>query len=150
MKASNTIKKICVVVVIIVVVMSFPYLLFKIHADSFIRHKFTSIEDTRICIESYESDIEIEVENPDEKKEILSVLQSELKYVGPQWYRIAFQIGKSEIYCIRIYDYGDSGNSWIIYISDNPDHNYMNYGNVYGSKLAVNHNVIEMLRVYID
>lgn len=126
-----------------------PYLWFGLEAYSFTGHKFDSYNSTIVWIESHKTDTEKKLITEQEKEEVLSLLQDELKYAGPLWYRTPFTIrGDDETYCISITDFGNGGD-WLIYVSDKPEYSYLRCGDAFGAKFAVNYEVIECLREFI-
>ena len=149
MKEKHIAGWITTALVIIVGLMSFPYVWFQIEVDEFQEHKFIPGQSVRICIDDYKNDTEIEIISRRDKNVVLSALQNELDYAGPLWYRTPFQIkGEYEIYCIRIDDYSENSGSWNLYVSDNPRHNFLNCGENFNARFAVNSSVLEVLREY--
>ena len=92
----------------------------------------------------------MELLSKQEKEDLIFLLQDELKYDGPLWYRSPFTIrGSDETYCLMITDFKNHGD-WLIYVSDKPEYNYMLCSNDFGAKFAVNHTVLEYLRELVN
>lgn len=144
------VKKIIIKLVLIGIIISFPYFWFKIYANSFLKHDFNLVDNVAIYIDAYKTDTRLTLDNIEDKNAVLNILQNQLDYTGPLWYRTPFtKNGPEETYCIMIDAYGNDKGSWVIYISDNPDHCFLHYNNIIGAKFAVNEKILESLRQYI-
>jgi len=139
-------KRIILWIIIFLNITIMPYLWFKLETISFIKHKFNSYSNVMILIDAHKTETSTELEYEQSKESVISLLQYELKYTGPLWYRTTFTTGgPDETYCIRITDFENNGD-WLIYVSDKQEYSYLQCGDAFGAKFAVNYKVIEYLR----
>lgn len=149
MKEKHIAGWITTALIIIVGVLSFPYVWFQVEADEFLEHKFYPGKEIMVKIDSYRTDAEVSLETRRDKNAVISALQRELEYTGPLWYRTPFRtVGEDEIYCIRVNDFSEDGGSWMLYISNNPVYSFLDCSDAFGAKLTASDELLEILREY--
>ncbi len=146
MKEKHIAGWITTALIIIVGVLSFPYVWFQVEANEFLEHKFVVYGDVDVEIHDYQQDRVKELSDRRSKNIALSALQRELEYSGPLFYTVPKQLrGDHEIYEVRISDYTNGGH-WLVYIGDVPEYNYIASGDDFSPGFAVNTELLEIFR----
>ena len=150
MKEKHIAGHITAALIVIVGLLSFPYVWFQVKADEFLEHDFPAVETVRINIDNYQLDKDVELTDRRSKNIVINAFMNNWEYDGPLYYHVPMQrCGEHEIYCVRIsYHDGEHSGSWVIYAGDIPEYNYISGGGNFDAKFKLNHHLLDTLNEF--
>ncbi|MBR5520910.1 MAG: hypothetical protein IKU54_02840 [Oscillospiraceae bacterium] len=152
MKEKHIAGHITAALIIIVGLLSFPYVWFQVKADEFLKHDFPAVENVRINIDNYQLDRDVELTDRRSKNIVINALHNYLEYDGPLYYHEPLQRnGEHQIYCVNI-SYCVDGHSgdWIIYAGDAPEYNYIYSGGNFDAKFEANNQLLDIMSEFFE